>query len=113
MATARMIQVPDIDGSPTKAWEYYEALAAAGSTSDVLVPDGVQNVSVTAESTATSVMVYTTTSPVYKVEDATATWVEWDLGAITTAATDTTQAVTAIRATQTGAGASKLHLRAQ
>jgi hypothetical protein len=113
MATANMTQVPDMDGSPSKAWEYYEALAAAGSTKDVLVPDGVSKLSVTAESTATSVTVYTTTSPKYMVDNATATWVAWDLGAITTAATDSTDPVTAIRATQVDAGASKLHIRGQ
>jgi hypothetical protein len=112
MATVKMKQVPDLDGTPSKSWQYYEALAAEGSTSDVLIPDNVTHISVTAESTATSVTVYTTTSTRQMVEDGTATWVAWDLGAITTAATDTTYTVTALRATQAGAGASKLHVRA-
>lgn len=103
----------NVKGTPKNAYSYYEALAAAGDTDTVIIPSDVQLITVTAESTATGVTVYTTTSTIDMIVAGTETWVAWPSGSVTTATTDTSYPVTAIMATQVGAGASKIHIRAQ
>ena len=112
-AYKQMVVAPTIDGGEREfGFEAYETLAAAGSTPYILIPDDVQNITVTAESTGT-IVVYSTTSPVSMVKADTATWLAWGAGSVSTATGATFNPVTAIYATQSGAGASKFSVRAQ
>jgi len=97
------------------AFESSEELAAAGNTPDLLIPDDVQTISVTVQASGgATANVYTTTDPISIVKAAaTVTWVAWSAGAVTTATAGVFYPVTAIRMTQTGAGASKMTLRVQ
>lgn len=96
------------------AFEYSESLSAAGSTKDILIPDDIQSVAVTAQASGTTVTVYITTDPVSVVKSGTGvTWVAWSAGAISTATGSVFYPVTAIKATQAGAGTSKIAVRCQ
>ena len=103
------------DGARQVAMEYSESLAAAGDTKFVLVPDDVQSVAVTAQASGgATVIVYTSTDPIAVIKSGSGiTWIPWVEGAVTSATGSVFFPVTAIKMTQTGAGASKLTIRCQ
>jgi hypothetical protein len=118
MATwANMNTAPTVDGGEKEfAFEYHEELAAAGSTKDIMIPDDIKSIAVTAEAAGggTSVAVYSTTDTVGQVKTGSgATWIAWGAGSIATATGSVFDPVTAIRMTQTGNGTSKITMRAQ
>lgn len=97
------------------AFEYSESLAAAGETKLVLIPDGIQNVSISAEGAdGASVVVYSSVDTIDTIKLGTGiTWIAWSAGSITSAVGAVFNPVTAIKMIQTGTGSSKLSMRAQ
>jgi len=102
-------------GDREYAFEYSQSLSGAGSTKDILIPDDIQNILVTAEGAGgATVVVYSTVDRVATVKSGTGvTWLTWSAGSISTATGTSFGPVTAIRMTQTGTGTSKLAVRAQ
>jgi hypothetical protein len=101
-------------GAKEYAFEKTIALSSATSTDSILIPDDVQSISVTASASSTTVTVYSTTDTVATVKAGSAiTWLAWNAGAISTATGSVYSPVTAIKATQAGAGSSKIMVRAQ
>ena len=116
MAWVQLGVAPALEGGEKSvAFEKTIILAAAGSTDSILIPDDVQNISVTAQASGgATATIYTTTDLVSTVKAAgTITWVPWAAGAVTTATGGVFYPVTAIKMTQTGAGASTISLRVQ
>ena len=116
MGWKQMLVTPALDGGEKGfGFEMTVALAAAGDTDSILIPDDIQNVSVTAQASGgATATIYTTTDLVSTVKAAgTITWVPWAAGAVTTATGAVFYPVTAIKMTQVGAGASVLSVRAQ
>jgi hypothetical protein len=101
-------------GAKQNAFEKTIDLASATSTDSILIPDDIQSISVTAQASGTTVTVYSTTDTVAIVKSGSGiTWVAWNAGAIATATGTVYSPVTAIKATQAGAGSSKIAVRAQ
>jgi len=101
-------------GAKEYAFEKTISLSSATSTDSILIPDDVQNISVTASASGTTITVYSTTDTVATVKSGSGiTWVAWNAGAIATATGTVYSPVTAIKATQAGAGSSKIMIRAQ
>jgi hypothetical protein len=116
MGYKQMQVTPALDGGEKGfGFEMTVSLAAAGDTDSILIPDDVQNVSVTAQASGgATATIYTTTDLISTIKAAgTITWVAWATGAVTTATGGVFYPVTAIKMTQTGAGASVLSIRAQ
>ena len=118
MAWEELQVAPTGDGGEKGfAFEISRSLAAAGSTKDIIMPDDVQGISVTAEASGgATATIYSTTDPVSIVKAAgagTVTWVPWAAGAVIGATGGVFYPVTALKMTQVGAGASKLTVRAQ
>lgn len=116
MSYTMMDVAPTRDGGEKGfAFEYTQSLAGAGSTKDIIIPDDVQTVVVTAEGAGgATVIVYSTVDTVALVKTGSgATWLAWSAGAISTATGASYNPVTAIKMTQTGVGTSKITVRAQ
>ena len=114
--TVQMSVDPTQEGGEKEfAFEYSESLAGAGSTKDVLIPDDIQSVSISAEgASGATVIVYSTVDPISVVKSGTGvTWLAWSAGSISVATGAVFNPVTAIRMTQTGTGTSKLSMRVQ
>lgn len=98
-------------------FDHLEELAAAGTSGIIIVPEDVQNLSVTLKVTGDgSTIVYTTTDRLNDVKSDVAglVWVPWSLGAVHDDVKSTTfYPVTAIKMVQTGTGSSRLTIRAQ
>ena len=116
MSIARMERVP-VDGEASElAWQYEDSLSGAGNGAAIIIPDGVNKISVTAiPAGGCSVKVQATTDKINDVEQekATVDWVDWDIGLSATTAQDVSDPCTAIRLVQSGAGSSELKVRAQ
>ena len=99
----------------TFSFEANEILNAAGDSSSILIPQLVANVIVTVEASGgATACVYSTTDPVAIVKVGTGiTWLAWHNGAVSAATASAFFPVTAVKMTQTGAGASKISIRAQ
>jgi len=115
MGWVNMDVAPTVEGGgKAVAFEKTLALDAAGSCDSILIPDDVQSVLLTASAVGTTTNVYSTTSSVAAVKaDTGVTWLAWSAGAIATATGTVYGPVTAIKMIQTGAGTSKLEVRAQ
>lgn len=115
MEWVNMSVAPTIEGGgKAVAFETTLSLAAAGSSDSILIPDDVQSVSITASAIGTTTNVYSTTSSIAAVKaDSGVTWIAWTAGAIASATGAVYNPVTAIKMIQTGAGSSKLEVRAQ
>ena len=94
-------------------YEYEDTLAGGGNGDWILIPVDVRSVAVTCSAVGTTAKVQTTTDLVASVEADTAVGVDWDDGAISSATSGSCVPPTAIRLVQTGAGSSKLTVRAQ
>jgi hypothetical protein len=97
------------------SFEYTENLLSAMDSNIILIPSIVQNVSVEAEATGgATATVYETTDSILTVRTGIGiTWIAWAHGAVTTAKSSSLYPPTAIKLTQTGAGASKISIRCQ
>ena len=116
MAWKQLLVTPALDGGEKGfGFELTLTMAAAGISDFVLIPDDVQNISVTAEAAGgATATVYSTVDYVSTIKAAgTITWVPWAAGAVTTATAGVFYPVTALKYVQTGAGTSKMAIRAQ
>lgn len=115
MAYVQMDVAPTQEGGTKEfAFEYSESLSTAGDSKIILIPDDIQNISVIAKASGTTITVYTSTDLVSVVKSETGiTWVAWYAGGVSTATAATFFPVTAIKATQAGAGSSKIMIRCQ
>jgi len=115
MAYLKMNIVPlNTQDAIKRAFELTEELSAPGNGDWILVPDEVQNISVTAQGAGgATARVETTTSSYADVLDDVAVAVIWANGEVTDATSDSAFPCTAIRLVQTGAGTAKLSVRAQ
>lgn len=100
-------------GGPEFAFEADINLDGAGESDWYLIPDDIMGLSVTVKSTAQA-KAQTTTDPISIVKSGSGiTPVDWPAGLVSTATQDHAKPVTAIRLSQTGAGASKMTVRCQ
>jgi len=90
-------------------------LEIAGSSAPVYIPQNINSISVTAQASGgATVSVFTTTDSIAVVRSGSGvTWIEWSASDVTTPESAVFYPVTAIKSIQTGAGASKVTLRAQ
>jgi len=96
-----------------EAWEYSEELSAPANGDTVIIPEDVQNISVTLVVTAGSGKIQATTDLLATVESGTGvTWVDWDHGVVTATTQDVAKPVTALRQVNVS-GTTKLVMRAQ
>ena len=115
MPTVNMLPASINTQNPTLiAFEYKQELIAAGNGDWIIIPDEIQNISVTAQASGgATARVETVTDPISDVANNIVTPVIWDAGEVTLAVSDTAFPCTAIRLVQTNAGSSKLTVRAQ
>jgi hypothetical protein len=116
MAWVNMDVAPSLEGGDRSfGFQYVASLAAAGNGDSILIPDDVDNVSVTVQAAGgATAEVQTTTDDIVTVQSGVGvTWVPSSLSGVTTAQAGTFHPVTAIRIVQTGAGTSKMTVRAQ
>lgn len=96
------------------AYEASESLASVAVSPAILIPEDVEAIAVSLiPSGGGKGKVQLTTDPVDVVKNGTVTWVDWDAGEVAAISTDVFFAVTAIRLSQTFAGAVKMTMRAQ
>ena len=95
-----------------KAWEYEDSLAAPSNGNTVLVPAGINGISVTLDITAGSGKIQTTTDLLATVKTGTPVWIDWPLGVVAADTQDWVRPVAAIRQVN-AAGTTKMKLRAQ
>ena len=102
-------------GVKAVAFEREVTLSSAGNSVWILVPDDVQQISVTVIPTSgASAKVQTTIDPIAVVKSgAGITPVDWDAGLITETTQDVASPITAFRLVQSGAGNTKMTARAQ
>jgi hypothetical protein len=99
--------------NPNKyAWEYQETLSSASEGVAVLVPAGVDNITLSLIVTAGSGKVQYTVSPIANVKNNTANWVNWDAGTVSATATDAIYPITALKQVNVS-GTTRLEVRAQ
>jgi hypothetical protein len=103
-------------GARPFAFEYSQSLAAAGDTKYILIPDDIQNISITAQAAGagTTATVYSSTDLISILKSGSGiTWIPWAAGAVTTATASVFAPVTAIKMTQVGTGTSSVSMRCQ
>lgn len=103
-------------GGKVFSFEASADLIASGETPAIIIPDiqGCVTITVTPAGGA-SVSVYSTTSPVEIIKNdySNVVWIEWAAGVVTEAMASAFHPISAIKMIQTGAGSSKITLRAQ
>lgn len=114
MAYEEMQVVPIKDGpQKTFAFEYEESLSSAGNGKSILIPDGINSVTVQVEPSGCTVKVQATIDKIKEIINNNAVWVDWDLGDVTSNSQDACIPPSAIRLVQLNAGNSKIKVRAQ
>ena len=97
----------------SNAFELEQVLDQAENGDWIIVPDGVQSVSVTLIPSSATAKVQTTTDNVDTVKNGSPDAVDWDYGSVTVLTSDVFWPVTALRLVQESTGSSKLKVRAQ
>jgi len=96
-----------------RAYEYEDTITGGAANGDtVIIPVNIKSIQATLIIAAGSGKIQTTTSSVAKVIAGTETWVDWDLGVITSTDQDSCMPVTAIRQVN-ASGTTTMQLRAQ
>jgi len=117
MAVIQMPVAPCNDvGNGNFAFEFTQALAAAGDTDIVLIPESVKNMTITLQGAggANATLYYTTDLVSLVKSGVGVTWVaSATLSGETTAVCEAALITTAIKMTQANAGTSKIAVRAQ
>lgn len=113
MAWIDMAVAPvEVGPTGTFAYESSEALTSAGNGSWIIIPTGIQIISIILNVFAGSGSVQVTNSPVYEVKTGSPYVLTWDDGVVTSTTQSAVLPVTAIRQVNTS-GTTILELRAQ
>lgn len=108
-------EIKNTGSKENQAQEATLSLSSASNSDWILIPDSVQNICVTViPGGGASAKVQTTTDPIATVKNGSGiTAIDWDAGLVSANTTDIFLPITAIRLVQSGAGTSKITMRAQ
>jgi len=116
MGILKLTKAP-VDGEPSElAWEGEFDLSSAGNSDPIIIPDGINKISVTlVPSGGATAKVQTSTDKVNDLEqgDSGLTWIDWYAGIVSVATQDVAEPVSGMRFVQVGSGAVLLKVRCQ
>lgn len=99
--------------SSSVIWECVVSLGSQTESNPILVPQGIKSITAIVTTTATSCKVQVSNNGINDVlAGGTLIWVDWDYGSVAVNSADSLNLCSAIRLSQTGAGATTLYLRA-
>ena len=113
MAYEEMQVAPTKGEEKKSAYEKLISLAAAGNSAWVLIPRGISFITYVVSVAGVTAKVQFTNSLVSTVKSGSPVAIDWPPGDVAVNTSDASRPVTAARLVQTGAGTSKLEVRAQ